>query len=599
MLQIYIYNNDNSGFLDLNPGTVLDMESVTDLFDEELRLGEFSLPIEIPWTNRNRKIMGFYERLANKKAVVEYWRVDVYDDGLPEFTNAKMTILERAGRFTYTSGNFSATVSGSKGYFGSLIKNKKLQDVNWGLPVTYTGQSSRDFATDVMKGLHPELNIAFAPVAYEDFFKSGFQSYTDVLMAGGTANTIVITGSGADDWQFGRPDPNNPAQVLPIGVQFYYDYRSIPYFQLKYIIRKLFSSLGFKISGAILDSPDFDDLYIFNNFALESYYRLFFGTDEIFDYTDSIYTSNHLPEMLVSDFLRGIFNFFNMKASFRGSEVVLSFRENVSKTRNPLKMRADLHFESVYAEQQNKGYTLNYTWDTNDSYPQDRIKDITQMTLLATVYTADELGAIGYGYGTTSHIALVTSENMYYVIADSTTSPVVWEPWSERLQPYVKGEGENNIELGISTLCTAVELNTETELNERKPYVGCRQRGSYITYNRYSTIREPFGLRLFYIKKKLVGGNNIPVSFNHDTTLERYSLSLQGTEGIAENFHVQWQELKANMETIKTQIPVTRKTLEEFLLADSVEIHNVHVLPYKIERSVPLKGSLTAYLVPL
>ena len=155
-LQIYIYGPSENGFLDTAPDTFLQVETLADIFDENLSIGEYTLPVSFPWTDHNRRLLGFAERIVNGAAKVNYLRCDVYDRGYPEILNGKLTILEKVGNFSYKKGSFSASIAGSKGMFGTQIKYKYLNSLALGGDIVWQNLESRDFATAVMKGQYPQ-----------------------------------------------------------------------------------------------------------------------------------------------------------------------------------------------------------------------------------------------------------------------------------------------------------------------------------------------------------------------------------------------------------------------------------------------------------
>ena len=57
-------------------------------------------------------------------------------DGIPELRDGKMTLLKDSGTLEYRSG---FTIGGNKGLFGSLIKSRKLNDLEYGGKVNWQG----------------------------------------------------------------------------------------------------------------------------------------------------------------------------------------------------------------------------------------------------------------------------------------------------------------------------------------------------------------------------------------------------------------------------------------------------------------------------
>lgn len=636
MLQIYIRGDKESGFLDGTDSITLQMESVTDLYDEDLSQYDFSYPVEIPWTDNNRRLLNFAERIENGNVQYPYWVCDVFDDGFPEIVMGKLTILEKIGNFTYTSGKFNASISGTKGLFGSIIKNKTLKQLYLGGTINYSGKTSREFATAVMKGEYPNLNyIAFAPVAIENFFDKNRPDATTEFLVYDTVNNIMNTGSGPDDWSFDRPlfqldaagnykkdaNGNFILSNAPAGhdnIQ-YTDFRTIPFFQLKFVLKSIFKENGFEVSGDFMDDADFDHLFMFNNFSLENY----FFNPSIPYYTDMnslIVPGNHMPNMKLVDFLKGIFLYFNIYPIFDGSKntVRLQYRKNtlLNRTILPLTVNVVNDFDSTYdTNNQNKGFTIQMGWDTNDQYHSDRVKEIVlqpdkityfigEKMLVATVPTVADLSTVNIGRQlTTDDCVLVLAENLFYAVANATVTPIKWDCYAEKLNDFIYKEGQRSIQIPISTLCTYVYLDLNQGLYVRSNYVGTRQAGSYVN-NRGTRVVNNFNPSLFYISKQTVGGKNIPISYNHNklpngTTIEKYSLALYGEDGIVKNFHEKWQMVKEKSETIKTNVVVDRKLLQEMQQNNTYEVNGLLLLPTKTERNIPQLGPMTVYLTQL
>lgn len=592
-LQIYIFGPTDEGFLDVDPDTVLQMQSLMEAFDDDLSVGEFSLPVDLPWTDNNRRLMGFAERLENFSRKTKTWRIIVYAGGFPELPNAKLTMLEKSGTFAYTRGKFSASVSGNKGLFGSLVKNKKLTNLSLGAPINFTENSSKAFAEACMKEGHPEYDyLAFAPVAIETFFDTNRPDYDYEFLVLDRVNNIVNTGGSADAWTFDNPSGSGDKP------------RTVPFFKLKYVLKKIFEENGYSISGAFIDDPAFDDLVISNQFAIENYG----GTT---DYNRQILPANHQPDMLIQDFLVAVFSLFKMYPDFSAglNEITLVYKKSILTNRRVLSLNniCDKTFSSQYDDsEQVDGYKIMYVWDSNDSYPSDRvIDDITKdKTMVASVAKFSDLGALDIGRTlTTDDIAYVEADNLYYQVADSTSTPKKWDAFAERMDPYVSGGGESEIDITCSPLLTYVEYNSDTSLYVKQDCVGCRQPGSYVN-NKGVRVINPFGLRIFYIKKLSRNGAMVPVSFSHNrdadnNPIEKYTLAWLGDDGLGLNFHKDWEDMQLNREIVKTNIKTDQKVLEDLSRNNCVEINNVLFLPYQIQRTIPIKDSMEIDVVPL
>jgi len=605
VLQIYLYGPTHQGFLNVNPETVLDVEEHSEPFDENLSIGTYTLPTDIPWTENNRKLFGFSERLENFNRMPKQFKCDVYDDGFPEMISAQLTILEKNGTFSYSSGSFSASIAGTKGLFGTLVKNKKLTDLVLGGPITWTGKDSRQFAYDVMTGVELGYpHISFAPVAIEGFIQTDRPDYTEEFLARDTVNTIVINGAGTA-WEFGRPTAADPNIAANPGEDEYVDYRTVPFFNLKYVLKKVFEENNFKVTGAFVDGTDFDDLYIFNNYGIEDYLPWY---PSWVDLNKTINPANHVPDISIADFLRGLFALFNIYPTFQNAqEVKLVFRKNLLSNKQIFSLNefVDKVFNSQFENSEPEdGYTLDYQWDSADQYYSDRVKDLSDKTYIGSVRTFADLETLDPGRAlTTNDYAYVEADNLYYLIANSLSTPKLWDAYAENLDKYVVGNGDAAPEINISPLATYVEFDSTDALYEKQLYVGTRQAGSYIN-NKKTLVKNPFGLRLFYIKTLPWLSVTIPMTFTHnrdkdDNVIEPYSLAWSGDYGLAKNFHNSWQLARQNGQVVKTSIKADHKIFAEIQKANCLEIDNILYLPYKLERTIPHNGTVKIHLMLL
>jgi hypothetical protein len=599
-LQIYIFGDKESGFLDITEGTRLELEGITEAFDDQLIDGEFSLPVEIPWTANNRRKLGFAERVTNFNRRTYDWRCDVMEEGWPVISNGKFTILEKAGQYSYLRGSFSASISGTRGLFGSLIKSKKLADLELGDTITYATES-RVFAQQVMDGTLPQYNyIRFVPVGIEGFFQTDRPDYDNEFLAKDTVNNIVLDGS---TWTFGRPQSGDPTEVTTSGTPEHRDYRTIPFFRLKYVFKQLFETYGFKLKGAFIDDPAFDDLLLFNNYALERYTTGDADFNRFFD------PKNHVPDMNLSDFLQAVLYFFNCEMKFTGpQDVTLNYKINKLNKQNFADVTAYTtdKFRSLLPGTERKdGYRIAYTWDSADQFISDRIKDLADKTFAATVETRVELTTLNIGRPlTTMDYAFVEAENMFYLVADATdTMAIKWDAYSENLDGYISGNQEEPVEIPLSTLCQYAIFDETSGLWELAGYLGCRQPGSYYT-NKGNIAINKFGLRIFFGGIRDVSGVTMPNSYNHNRTAGNavfapYTFGSTQADSFFVSLHKQWQDMMINKEVVETSIIYNRRIDALLKKSDGVIVKGVYFLLYKKEPVIPHDIDMKVELVPL
>ncbi len=599
MLEIYVHGTNESGFIDLFPGTKLQMEQLTEIWDEDFGAAVYSLPVEAPWTDGNKRKFNFAERLQNDTGTsLQTWRVDVISDGMPIFYDAVITMLEKNGELTYARGKSNFTISGNKGLLGNLIKNKTLRDLYLGGVINMGAYTAREFATLRAGGTFSQYSyVRFVPMAIEQYIDTGRPDYNNEFLALDTVNNVVIN-SGGTAWEFGRPDTTTPTTAVAPGVAEYMDYRTIPFFTIKYLLQQLFIENGYQVTGDFITSTDFDDLLLFNNYSLEVY--------DYTAYTDlstQILPANHVPATLLSDFIKAVCMAFNMYPAFLdGRTVELRYRRDRIKQRRIFDVTnyCAAQFISQVSSGQSNGYTLQYAGN-GDSYLGGRVQDITTYTLAATVAKKADLDTIDIGRDfTTADIAFVVADDMYYRVADATASPVLWDAFSEKLDAYIVGDGSNSLDIPISPLATYVKQNETTGLMEKQNFVGASMKGSYAINNR-QRVTNSFDLIFFYGKMYTIDSLSQPISFNNNRDADNnkivpYSLSLWGDDGIYANFYPEWIAIKTKNELVRVNVRVDEKLITLLNVNDFVMIYNVQLMIYKLLADYPVSNNPTAEL---
>lgn len=609
MLQIYCYGPTEAGFLDIPPAAKLDLEALAEPFDEDLTLGEYALPITIPFTPRNLRITGFANRLVNFAKAPITLKVDIYDNGFPEIQGGKLTILEKKGSFQQPTGQFVATIAGAKGLYGTIIKGRKLSSLSLGGTITFTETSSRAFAQALMTGAYPLItNIAFAPLAIQDFFDTERPDYDNEFLAKETVNNIILTGPDPEDWVFGRPQSADPDLPANPGNSEFIDYRTIPFLRLTYVLKKCFEEFGYTPSGPFFSQPWFNNLFLFNNRSIERY-----NTASSSDTNRTVNPADHVPDILISEFIKAVCATFGMYPRFTTAGNV-EFRFRRDQFRNITIFDLTPHVSADFAStRENPGtepepYALAYE---QIPFLGDRTPDLKGRKIVASVATRDALATLDIGRGyNINDIALVESENLFYRVADATATPVLWEAYADNLYPVTVSPDGNIIPiqqaadattgddytLPIPVPATYVTLNTVTAAYESRGYLGIKTPGSYIN-NNLRTITNPCPLAMFYIGPMSTDPGAPPTTFYHNrypnnTRISRYTLALTGPDGMYQNFHAAWLNTRQQPEVIKIMVKANTDTLQKIRAASQIQLFNTRYLLYRIERAVPMPDTI-------
>jgi hypothetical protein len=583
MLQIFVYGPTITGFLRLSEGSRLQVEKLNDVFDEEFLLSEWSLPVEAPFDDYNRKLLGFAEIFENNISRVDTWQVDVYNNTSPFIYKGKMTMLEKTGQFNYLTGKFNFTISGSKGLLNVALKNKKLPSFTLGGPITWSTHDSRQMAQRVMTGLEPSIfqKLRFAPVAIENYFDTERKDYNNEFLAKDCVNNIVRNTSLPDDYEFGRPLSTDPDTPVDSGGTEYADYRTVPFFRYQYIFLSVLNELGYTVTGDWIFDEDWSKLVIFNNYSIEDYVGLT-------DYNRRIDPKNHVPDVLAVDWIVAVAKTFNFKITIADNTINLRYRKKVLEDKRAFDATAlvGADFQYQNSSENNKGWRITFADDSADSYFGDRIQSTDGLTLEGNVDTPADLSSLP-GPLDTDSIASVDSVNMIYRVIDAIGP--VWEPYSEALTDITLGDGQNTLEIPIKPMASYVEID-ENGYQTLRPYVGYRGPGSYQRLTGGHT-KNPYGLRMFFID---LDDDNIPESYNHRAT--GYSLSLTATNSFSKLLHEPWLRLKENQAVIKTRIRIDERIEQQLNNADFVIINNVYFLRKQINVDLPYLEGDTAEL---
>lgn len=612
MLQILINGTTSNGFLQLNNEVQLSLESLHPAFDDDFTTGEFSIPFDLPWTDNNRVLLGFPERISNFSNVNNYYTCTVFDNGVPIMQNAKLTILAKSGSLQYDKGYFSVSVSGTLGLFGASIKNKKLKEIQFDDDIIWDSMDSRAFANYFTNRLEDGRESArdylrFAPVVIENFIDKDRKDFTTQFLVNDCINNVIIKDDNS--WIFGRPKISNAKIPATTSDTEYKDYYTVPFFTVQYIVQKLFASYGYQIVGDFISDHRYYNLCLFNNKAIEQYDGI-----STTDFNRRITIKNHMPDILIADFLKALFGIFGIYMIFESdNKVRLVYKNTLLKNKTIANLNEFLidEFDTNYQDaQQQRGFTLDYNWSSSEGYHSDVVKSDADFTdILGTVKAKSELESFnpaGHTF-TTDDVVFVEDENMYYRIANAQTTPKKWDCIAERLSAKIIGDGSDSLQYDISPLAQYVATNATTQLKEPKHYVAAKMKGSY-TVNKNTIAENPYGLHLFFASVELITFSSpfisSPGSFNKGwgmpyMTENKPSLAWDGYNGLYQNHHKEWLQLIRNKETTTFTFMAGHK-LDYLLQTNTIfEILGAQFIIKQINRDIPNSGTIKIQMVAL
>lgn len=229
----------NKGQYDLPENFVLEMERKNPFFS---KIGEKSIPVTLPLTKNNLRIIGYSNISSNTKPISS---LDVFiEDGMTRLT-AKQIIHKT------TKEGISTTFYPNIGAFWTTIKDKKLKDVMSGF-----SYASTSLMTDLQNSMKSTANFDF--IVFPVACKNGGDKYFILNQTENTDSegTTYLVGRKARIIQEG--DKNT---TVPIG------YGITPFLRLHIVLEKVISFFGYTLEGNFLASGEFSTLCILNNCA--------------------------------------------------------------------------------------------------------------------------------------------------------------------------------------------------------------------------------------------------------------------------------------------------------------------------------------------
>lgn len=603
MLGIKIYNSLGQTLMMELSSPSISIEDTMPAFDDNLDEGLFSMPIEAPMSPALRRFLGFPENFKTvSESIPDTWRCDVYSHGLIMLEDATLRLLSHSGRFDHQNGTYSFNVSGIKGRYGRLIKGKKLTDLVLDGPIVWdrAQYDSRQFATALQRdGLFPteKSRIQFFPVVIEDFFDTSSSQYAGETIQENTVNLILTQNALGNGWEFGSNDGTN---LYPSGTAGYENHRTVPFFNLVYVIKKAFSEFGFQAEGNFFNLPDIDKVFLFNNCAIEKYDPLF-PTET----NNQIIPANHVPDMLIYEFLAALQNFYNFKLIFLpGNKVSINLKDmaaDLTQYKNFTPFAVAQYTSAERNPMHKDGFTMKFDVDAAEFAWSDQVKDPKDFNVIATVQLYTDIAGLTFTFTLDdSHYIFVELENYYY---NYSTQRTEWVPFSENLFEYREGIGDKVFSVPVTPLLEHYQVQPISG-TVKSNKVMTRQYGSYVN-SQYQLVRKPFGLRLFYGHEETTASYlSRPRSFSHNynadgTKLAAMSLSWRHKDGL---FNLRWKQwinmLKASWD-IPTKLNLNQHQLSTIRETDILQIDNNNFLIKKLEYELPVESPVDAVLVKI
>jgi hypothetical protein len=466
----------NGKTLPVSPDITLTRDFESTIFNRDATVTDFTYPVDIPLTNEAIAALGLPHVIANPNLKKSY-DAELVINGM-FISKCKLRLLKTSLK------NKTCTISiiGDYGSFASLVGDKKLNELQlggvrtigtldtsktaiWGqafigplgLEVTYTPCTSADYMKNLATGAAYDDYVFYQAVDEKHdhipvLMEEQFEYDTDLQRATSPSVRALLNPwyhNSSSDNGFCDPVLMYIQTVLADTFRTNDRYFWVPFFRVKFVLKKCFEEFGFAVTGNIINDPDFDVKTLYNTYAINECSftetltnppanpSLFIYNINIQHHGYKINPQNHVPKIRIIDFLTEISKLFNL-------QYVIDYSANIVTINQMLKLAPDTSNKIIDLSQKafpdpdinyedsdfTNGYEFSFSFDENDGASGEDVKeDVSTLPLFTSVDKFTDLFSLS---GVPPlNLAYVRSENAYYQFGGSS-----WDFYSHNLQKY-------------------------------------------------------------------------------------------------------------------------------------------------------------------
>ncbi len=604
--------------LELEAGAKLALQYVSPFFTDSLGNAEYSLPIKLVGSGKNKIALDFFDRIKSSNRSVSFNGVTVKDDGMKIAQDLNLYIDSVVGNLNSGNATFEGQLIGAKDVFLRWLGSdenggatKKLSDV--GLlqqMIARPSVSAASFAspnavsrwaTDVVLNPSTTPHICFPSYHVPNWNTYGEFAATPSLNMHLTLNGVINAWDNAN---------NRMHSEILSGTDLYIN-EVVPMFKVYWVIEQILADAGYTIGNApILNDADFKKIYVFNNVSITP----FDTTNGNYEY-DGFFVapSNHMPDKLVSDWLNEISIIFGLKFYFKPDNSVDIFQYNELlniSDNDDWTNKVDANFMKTGTGADLIGLTLGYGGYDSENLLGDALKKVE------SIYTAIDNGtytivankaALGsYSAGT---VIFVKSENTFYQSQPDSSNQLI----GDNLQRIKVLDGKKSI---LSNTITHNNIiNPNYGVTAWQPVSDCsmsRIKVKVISYTItvpvpvpgtfYRSYYQGVAIQPFvsaigiYHGFQTVMAGTFPFGSSNNyapdstTQLNAWHLGWVGSEGLYETFWKKWAEFLVKMITVKFPMYLNANDLATLDYSKKKRINGVNYYLKSLKVEFPLSG---------
>ena len=415
--------------------------------------GSFAFSQNIPATSKNNKIFGFPERIKKNDYSYEKhienpneFKCQLFLNGLI-FLNGTINVTETNGEY------FDIYIKAGQGDFISQARDLFMPDIDYGDEIAFGLSASKALVTKK----YPETKIAVFPVKADNYLEGAEGNIIDT--APDPPGYDNIWNDRVRYMNFWATDAYLHLQLPYTGfIGTHYDdsngdpvYANLfltPFPYLPHVVNSIFTNFNYIINDNVFELHDeLSTLVVFNTTCgVEIELRA--GTLGYYDWWVCknyaiINIANHVPNVLITDFLIGLKNMFGLGYFFNHSNKTVSIKTFKDIIINPDYIEWSHNcFPSYTVSLKDKitGVKLISKFDSADAN-SNKITEIDENNCIleSPVATFSHLST-GAPYDQVATVRLVLDENNYYILKLHYDRSRYWDLFSYNSQPFKVGK---------------------------------------------------------------------------------------------------------------------------------------------------------------
>lgn len=585
----------NGEFLDLPPGTTLEMEKENPFlqFNTDNLIGEYSLPFQVISNAKNNRLLG-YAGIGQKWVDNGGVEALLYDNSI-QIAAGKVKIEKSSIHFNRLSkGTISCYFLTKASGFWQDIKDMKLRDIDVGGDRSFAWAGLSTITDGFWKHIHQvaagavnDFDYAFYPVINTNWEVSGIYPPIMNLMYYDAMQTFPVrfpnVYAGID------PDIRERNRIVPF-----------PY--LHYVLTQAFAFAGWTVDGSILQDPDFLKITMINFRAIDwCQVTITGGVAAEVPHNPVVFNlQDHLPDMTIAKFLIALANRMGWWYDFDNiskkvtvnllDDLVATQASDYTSRSSPVIEKTIIQDPPIYAMRN------RFATNLGDGAP-----DFKVVTLVGDVDKLTDLpAAVEALYG---NVYRVVEENNYYICQQDDSDAWVWRLYAYNIYDY-EPPGFND---EIVTDATVVGVERYSEYIDLAPRID--NQGEW--FGRTDESSE-WGIHLCFYFGQRDNKNGDPIPFasphiydSNGYTLAAWSLCFRGKRtspdsdevGLYDVFWKRFLEAIGGGEEVAHTLYLPLHLYLQLRFSDRIMIEGVDLFIKQIKSSIPYKGQVSCISV--